>query len=458
MIKVNADSMVVCRETSRFLLILPVCALLMAPQHTEAAGYQLRQQGADGLGTALAGVSAGANGLGDMYWNPAVAGMRDQVSVAASITYLRPVSEAREGEAASVLGTPVPGRGAQDDVTPSQAIPAAYFAAPVQERLNVGLAINPSFGLETDYGADWVGRYHALNSEVLALSFNPTLAYRASERVTLAGGFIAQYFDTKLSNAVDFGTIGAVSGIPGALPGGQDGSARLEADDWGFGFNLGVLAEPVDGTRLGLSYRSEIRHSLRGDARFTFDEAGIGAALSGATGAFADTPVRSGIRTPAFAALGLAQDLTPDLTLLAEVQWAGWSAFDDLVVRFDNPAQPAEVTAQNWNDSWFAALGLAYRPDTRWTLRAGVAFGESPVPDNTRTPRIPDADRTWLSGGLGYAVAEWLRLDLSYTRIFMSRERITLTADQPGNSFRGDLDFRSDTSVDVVALAGTLRF
>ncbi len=439
-----------------FLLILYAAAGVV--QQAQSAGYQLRQQGSEGLGTALAGVSAGANGLSDMYWNPAVAGTVERPSAAASLTYLRPVSKAQEGGAATVLGTPVSGRGAQDDVTPSQVIPAAYFATPVNDRLSVGLAVNPSFGLETDYGADWIGRYHALNSEVLAVSFNPTLAYRAGDRLTFAGGFIAQYFDAKLSNAVDFGTIGAVSGVPGAVAGGQDGRAAMEADDWGFGFNAGLLAEPFDGTRLGLSYRSEIRHSLRGEARFTLDEAGVGAALSGATGAFRDTSVRSGIRTPGFAALGLSQDLTPELTLLAEVQWIGWSAFDDLVVRFDNPAQPAEVTTQNWDDSWFAALGLAYRPDARWTVRTGVAFDQSPVPDDTRTPRIPDADRTWISGGLGYAVAEWLRLDVSYTRIFMSGERIALTADQPGNTFRGDLDFRSNTSVDVVALAGTVRF
>ncbi|WP_425449969.1 OmpP1/FadL family transporter [Virgifigura deserti] len=63
------------------------------------------------------------------------------------------------------------------------------------------------------------------------------------------------------------------------------------------------------------------------------------------------------------------------------------------------------LTTTDWNDSWFFALSATWRPAPVWTLRAGVAFDQSPVPDRTRDPRIPDADHQWLSLGVGYEPA-----------------------------------------------------
>ena len=54
-----------------------------------------------------------------------------------------------------------------------------------------------------------------------------------------------QYLDAELTNAVDYGTTGALVGA-GTLPQSLDGSATLEADDWGYGFNIGFLVEPTE--------------------------------------------------------------------------------------------------------------------------------------------------------------------------------------------------------------------
>ena len=38
-----------------------------------------------------------------------------------------------------------------------------------------------------------------------------------------------------------------------------DGQVKLKDDTWGFGANLGILVEPREGTRIGLTYLSPVK-------------------------------------------------------------------------------------------------------------------------------------------------------------------------------------------------------
>ena len=140
---------------------------------------------------------------------------------------------------------------------------------------------------------------------------------------------------------------------------------------------------------------------LEGDANFALSA--YGQLLSSFSGALVSTGGSASVTTPEMVTLGIKQDLDPQWTLAAELAWTRWSRFDQLVVDFDNPAQPSEVTLEEWEDSIFLALGLTYRPTDKLRLRTGVAFDEGVVPSaDRRTPRIPDSDRYWLSFGAGY--------------------------------------------------------
>ena len=173
------------------------------------------------------------------------------------------------------------------------------------------------------------------------------------------------------------------------MPGGQDGFARLHGDDWAYGWNAGAIVEPVAGTRLGVAYRSEIDHTLRGDVDFTRRRRRHRQLIRGGTGAFTDTDAELSLTTPASLSFGLHQDLTERVAVMAEAQWTDWSVFDQLTVKFDNPAQPDSVTEEEWQDTWFFALGATFRATDQLTLRAGVAYDQSPVKDEFRTPAHP---------------------------------------------------------------------
>jgi long-chain fatty acid transport protein len=445
----------------RLPIARPACctlALLAGAAEVQAAGYALKEQSVTAQGNAFAGATAGAEDVSYMFFNPAALGWVEGIEVQALATLIAPRSELKNAEASTVFGTPIAGAEEEDDIGENELVPTFYAAAPVGGGVRVGLGVNVPFGLETSYSNDWVGRYHAIDSKVRTININPAVAWRPVDWVSLGGGFQAQYVDGELTNAVDFGTIGAVSGIPGSVPGQQDGFARLDGDDWAYGWNAGLIVEPRAGTKLGLAYRSEIDHTVDGDVDFSGDEAGIASFIRGATGAFADSDASIDLNTPASLSFGIHQDVTPELAVMAEAQWTDWSVFDQLTVKFDNPAQPSNVTEEEWEDSWFFALGATYKPAPAWTLRGGVAFDETPVKDKYRTPRIPDENRYWLSLGAGWEPLPWVGVDAAFTYILLEDSEVDLAAADTGSTFRGNLEADYESDIILLGLSARLRF
>ena len=424
----------------------------------QAAGYALREQSTTAQGTAFAGATASASDVSYMFFNPASLGWIDQVEIQAIATAVMPKVELKGASGSTVLGTPITGGTRENDIAEDSVVPAFYAAVPLPHGVRVGLGVNVPYGLETDYSRDWVGRYHGVRSEVTTININPALAWRPTSWLSAGAGFQAQYVDGTLTNAVDFGTIGAVNRIPGSVPAGQDGYARLHGDDWAYGWNAGVILEPITGTRFGVSYRSEIDHTLRGDVNFTGDDAGIANIIRASTGAFTDTDADLSLTTPASLSFGLHHDLTDRVALMAEAQWTDWSVFDQLTVKFDNPAQPDNVTEEEWRDAWFFALGATFKATDQLTLRAGVAYDQSPVKGDFRSPRIPDGDRYWLSLGAGWQPVSWLDLDAAFTYIDVDSTDVHLSASDTDSATRGNLDAKYDSYILLVGLSARMRF
>lgn len=431
--------------------------LVTAAPQAQAAGFAIREQSATAQGNAFAGATAAAEDLSYTFFNPATLGRLDGVQAQAVTSWIAPEARLESSAASGGAGNVLDGRTRKGDIARDGVVPALYAMAPIGD-FRFGLAINAPFALATDYPDGWVGRYHGRESEVASTAIAPTLAWRANDWVSLGGGVVAQRVRGTLTNAVDFGTIGAASAIPGSVPGAQDGGAKLSGDDWAFGYTAGLLVEPLQGTKLGVAYRSEIEHTLRGNGRFRDDDAGIAATLRATTGAFAESDASVDLTTPASLSLGVHQAVTDTVALMAEVALTDWSTFDEIRVEFDNAAQPDSETEQRWDDSWFFALGATWQALETLTLRTGLAYDQSPVNDRYRTPRIPDADRTWWSLGLGWQPTSWLSLDAAYSHVWVEDSEVDLRASDPGNATRGDLEARYDNAIDMVAISARLAF
>jgi long-chain fatty acid transport protein len=424
--------------------------LLSSASPAVAAGYALKEYSLSGMGSAYAGASAQADGPEFVSFNPATSSGVADWDASFTINGIYPTSSAVFSTATNAAATSTGGDMSPDGFIKDAYEPGLQLRYRLTQDLTAGLSVTAPCGLSTRYNEGWAGRYYALESKLITVNTVPSLAYQATPELALSAGMQIQYAKGTLSNAIDFGTIG------GGLPTLQDGSAEVNADDWGFGFVLGVLWKPSPVVSIGAAYRSEVEHRLEGDVDFVLDTAGIGAALS-LSGAFTDMGASVELTTPAVASLGGAFDIDPQFTVLAEVGLTMWSVFDELRVRFANPVQPDEVKTYDWKDTFFVSAGVRYRPAPDWTLRTGVAFDQSPTKNATRDPRIPDADRTWLAFSVRYDVGARTSLDLGYGHLFIPEEPIALSAAAAENLARGNLIGMTDSAVDVVTLQLTFR-
>lgn len=406
-----------------------------------AAGFQLFEQSGSGLGNAFAGGAAAAEDASTIFFNPA--GLTRlpgrQLIVAGHLIHV----EAEFDNQGSTLGfAPIPLSGDDGgDAGGIAVIPNLYFAMDVSPDLKFGIGTGSPFGLKTHYDAGWVGRYHALTSSLKTININPALAYKVNDFVSLGAGVDALYADARLSNAVDFGLIALGPAGSQAF----DGRAEVEGDDWGYGYNFGALFTITPSTRVGVAYRSKITIDIDGDANFN-----VPAPLApgfAALGLFQETDANAGVDLPDFASVSVFHQLNPSWAVMADVTWTNWSRFDELRVQFANPNQPDAVTPQNWDDSYRYSVGATYQHNDAWKFRAGVAYDESPVPDEFRTPRIPDEDRIWLSFGAQYRLCPTCALDFGYTHIFVDDPELDLTSLSAGN-LRGDYD----SSVNILSV------
>jgi long-chain fatty acid transport protein len=411
--------------------------LLSAPAH--ASGYGVREWSAAAMGAAYAGASATGSDASFLAYNPASLASVGSYDSSVSLVGLFPSSSANYTTATTSALTPTGGLTTPDGIIKNAFVPNLGARVRLSPAWAVGLAVYAPWGLSTDYEDTWAGRYHALKSDLLTVDVVPTISYEISDSFAVAAGVQIQYAKGSLSNAIDIGTIGALFSVPGAAPGTQDGSVLFDADGWGVGFTLGAMAELAEGFTVGVSYRSAVSHTLDGPLDFTLDTAGLGAAISGGTGLFLDTDAETTLTTPDRISVGARIRLSEQWTALGEFDWTNWSRFRELRVVPDNPLQPHDVTIAEWEDSLFGSIGLEYQPDDMWTLRAGVGIDASPIPDATRNPRIPDADRTWVSIGFTVQASESISISASYAHLFLPDEPIALNMGQTGNALRGNI-------------------
>lgn len=431
---------------------------VLAATAAHSAGFAIREQSASAQGSAFAGVSAGGDDVSSIFFNPATMTLYKGINISGQLAWIVPDVEFGNATASTATGAPITG-GTSGNIGPQALVPSFYGSWQVSPDWFLGLAVTAPFGLTTSADAGWIGRYHALGSRLRTYNIEPMIAWKATPWLSVGGGVQVQYTDARLTSAIDLGTIGASQGVPGGSPGdpSQDGFASIEGDDWSYGYSLGVLLTPREDTRIGLGYRSSMDVDLEGDAEFGLSA--YGELLSLLSGALVPTGGSASVTLPEMVTLGVKHDLSPSWTLGAEIAWTRWSRFDELVVQFDNPNQPDELTRENWEDSYFLALGATYKATEKLRLRAGVAFDEGVIPSsNSRTPRIPDSDRYWFSAGVGYDIGDNMTLDAAYTHIYSPKSNVRLDAADPGNDTRGNLNGTFDSSADIVNASLTMTF
>ena len=400
-------------ERSFFGMIIAATLFFYAGA-AQSGGFQVTELSPRLQGQRNAGAAASADTAATIHVNPAgLTYLPGQQAEIAAHVIIPKFDFDDSGSTNGIGGQPI--GDTHEDGGEIAFVPNLYYSYQLSEQLTFGFGITAPYGLVTEYDKDWIGRYNAVKSDLLTLDFNPVLAYKINDQLSVGAGVSIQYIDVQLTNALDFGTIGFLLGAPGITPSTPafDGFNDLKGDDISFGFNLGILYELSPVTRVGLAYRSEIEHTLDGDADITIPDAitALTGQASARRGAKADATM------PATATIGIYHQFSPQWAVLSGATWTDWSTFDELRIEFEDGG-PDAVQPENWEDSWRVSVGVNYFYSPEWTLRAGVEFDETPV-KNELTPRVPDEDRYWFAFGASYRHSDNLTFDFAYTFLYV---------------------------------------
>ncbi len=421
-----------------------------------AASFQLREPGgAIGQGESFAGDVAKSDDPTVIFANPAgMANLKGfQISTSASLIIPSAQMSGSTGNRATVLGaSPIVGSDSAQ-AGRSAVLPSFFAVAPIGDDWRVGLAVTSPWGLATNYPENSAQRYHALSSKLATYNIEPAVSYNATPSLSLGAGVQVQYITARLTNAVDYGAVGTAAGV-GRLtgaPGAADGKAVLDANDLSASYHLGLQYEVMPGARLGFAYRGAVEHTLKGKGTFE----GVPSVLAGA---FREANATASVTLPDVISVGVSHDVNANWQLLSSLAVTRWSQFKKLDVAFDNRAN--SVTTFNYKDTIFVALGGEYKGFDKLTLRAGVAYDQSPTSDEFRTARIPDSSRYWLSVGATYKVSEAMDVSVGYSHLFAGSAKIDLKDNGPGNEnfLRGSVKANYENQVDILALSARFTF
>jgi long-chain fatty acid transport protein len=353
----------------------------------QAGGLLLYEFGTAEPGLAAAGYAARAQDASTAFTNPAGMTRLDgtQVLVGGQLMWLNTQF--------SVDGATSPGLGSGDGgraIGSNGYVPGggAFLTHRVSPDLALGFAVAGNFGSMLDYKDDWVGRYRVQVGDLVGVSVIPSIAYRVNDKLSLGAGVNAMYgiFDQKVA-------------INNAVPSLSDGRLEIDDNTWGWGGNVGVLYEPVPGTRLGLTYTSQIDLDFSGRAKFS----GTGPILTALlqSRGLLDAPVDIGAKVPQQVMGSVYTEVNERWALMGNVGWQDWSEFGEVEIGIDNTQNPLSLTNPlSFDDTWHVAVGAQYRTNSQWKVNAGLAYDSGFQDGNDVSPLFP-VNSTWRLGAGG---------------------------------------------------------
>jgi long-chain fatty acid transport protein len=291
-------------------------------------------------------------------------------------------------------------------------VPHLYVTSALSDALWFGLGVFSPFGLGTGYDPGWPGRYNTYEAVVRTLAVNPNVAFKATEKLSLAFGVSWVQFDLRLRQKIDVASF--LTPAPDTYE--TDVDQSLAGDSCGVGFNMALHYEACDWLAIGMAYRSKVKEKVKGDVDFSKPPA-VQAMFPTL---FGDTTVSGDVVLPDM--LFVAMALRPFGRCSVEVGgiWTGWSSYDQLVIHYGkpilDPIHPHVVSMtrqEHWADAWRTHVGVEYEIFPWLDLRLSHVFDVSPVPDETANYLVPSSDRHLFSVGCGFRWGSWV-LDLSY--------------------------------------------
>jgi len=351
-----------------------VAAVVAWPLASPAGGLYMYEIGTSDLGFAAAGTAARAEDASTLFANPAgmtrLAG--DQMTLGGQALY-------------GNLDYKLDGQGALPGSDPGNVLgwfpgASAFFSHSVSDSLKLGIGAYGNFGLALDFGDSWAGKNLASEMALIAMTLQPTAAWRLNDQWSVGAGLTANYGYFKLERERLMG-----------------GTASEDDGDWAYGARLGVLFEPSRNTRFGLTWASKVDYEFDVNGSVTIDP-------PGPIGPITHTiPIAAGMTAPQQLMGSVYHRLSDRWAVMGNLGWQDWSAFAEATLETDGVTVTSSMMLQ---DTWHAAVGVQYTLNDKTRLNGGVAFDTSMYEDQSQTSFALPSGKTWRMGaGVQYALS-----------------------------------------------------
>lgn len=371
-----------------FPLACNICLAVSLSLSSNAEGFRNPPAGTFNLGRA-GGRIAQVDDSSAIAQNPAnlVDLIGTDIQFTPSVVYIRADYKSNNGETAHTI-------------QPWKLLPNFFAAKTFGEgKYSVGLGMTTPYGLANEWdqnssafsapNGSW--RYSApYYAQFAAINFNPSVAIKLTDQLRFGAGLDVMW--SRLTLKQNYPWAAATSN-----PSDPDGGMKAQADGVGVGGNVGLTWQFTKQQRLALTYRSPININYTGDFSVNNAPASLG-------GGSMNDEFKTAIKFPTIVAAGYGIELTDTLRLETDVEWLQFSNFKSLPLKSDLAQSlgfPTSI-AENWKNTFTVGIGGDWKFSPDWVLRAGYQFYQTPVPDSTYSPTIPDSDQNVFTIGLGY--------------------------------------------------------
>ncbi|SQD79060.1 OmpP1/FadL family transporter [Moritella yayanosii] len=398
-----------------------VVLTLLTVSQVNAAGFQVNEHSASGLGRAFAGEAAIGDDATSLARNPALMATFDRAQLSVVGTYVAPdVNITGYDDVAPGVYSTTAAKNSAHNVAPAAVVPAMYYIQPINNQWAFGLAMYSNFGTGTEYADDYINNTAAGTTNIATATFNPNLSYRINEQFSIGVGVSAIYSSAELKRSMP---------DPNSPNAPHINVTDMDGDGINFSWNVGALYEVNDNHRFGISYKHSSKMELEGT--FSGKHATTGASVTDNIDGTMDNTL------PAILELSGYHKLTNQFAISYSWQYTTWSDFDDIVAH-DSEGREVLRKNENFNNSNRYSVGTEYYATESLTLRAGYAYDEQAA-DSTLS--IPDSARQWYTAGMTYKATKSLSFNLAAA--FVAGKEVTFTDEVPPESGK-DKTFTSE--------------
>lgn len=387
-------------------------AVAIISSNVSAAGFQLNEFSSAGLGRSYSGEGAMADTAASASRNPALLMMYTRPELSLGAVFIDPDVD--------ITGKSPSGASLDSkNIAPVAWVPNLHYVQPINDQFAVGGSVTSNYGLATEFNDGYTAGAYGGKTDLTTINLNLSGAYRLNQQFSFGLGFDAVYAKAKLERYA--GESGAALGMPADTQ-----ISHLKGDEWGFGWNAGILYEVDENNRYGLTYRSEVKVDFDGDYKSSIPS-GLNP-LQGRTGLPWGTdgntiPGSLSLNLPEMWEISGYNKVAPQWAIHYSLAYTSWSQFQELKAT-GNSGQTLFEKHEGFKDAYRIALGTTYFYDDNWTFRTGIAFDDSPVPAQNRSISIPDQDRLWLSAGTSYAFNKDASVDVGIS--YMHGQKVTI--------------------------------